>query len=257
MSVLELHRWEPTLDSGEPLICLKEKALDFADHYVDLIELEQHRPQFLRLNATGQVPVLVHDGRVITEAGLQLLYLEDAFPRPALMPRGLADQYRVHFWVKYVEERMAPYTALIGWHRLTRPTLGPAELERARRSLDALPEARRGLWRRALDGAGAGDDVALGLETLAAAAGRLEETLGRSTYLAGEAYSLADIAVVLTARALRAAVPDVVSVERTPRTLEWLARIEARPAVREALSLARTHAPDRVFAPGPEPPRWG
>lgn len=255
--MLELYRWEPTLDSGEPLIALKEKGLRFTDRYVDLRELEQHRPAFLRVNPSGQVPVIVDNGRVITEAGLALIYLEEAYPQHRLMPIALAGQYQAHFWIKYVEERMVPYATLLGWHRVMRPTLERAEIERARRSLEGLPRERRELWERALDRDEPADDLALAHESLTGAVDKLEQALARGPWLAGEAYSLADIALVLTMRALRAIAPEIVSAERTPRALEWLRRIEQRPAVREALALARTPTPDRVFVPGPEPPRWG
>ncbi len=255
--MLELHHWEPSVDSGEPLICLKEKRLPFESRYVDLLQWQQHRPEFLRLNPSGQVPVLVHDGRAITESGLVMLYLEEAFPERPLVPSSLAEQYEVHFWIKYVEERMAPYVTLLGWHGITRPALQRATLDGGRRTLEQLPQERRELWEKALDDAYSDEEIALAGDSLAAAARKLERALERSEWLAGGTYSLADIAVVLTARALRVVAPDLLSAGRAPRTLEWLRRLEARPAIRETLALARVPAPERLFAPGPEPPRWG
>ncbi|MGH8150321.1 MAG: glutathione S-transferase family protein [Steroidobacteraceae bacterium] len=255
--MLDLYHSEPTLDSGEPLICLEEKALAFESRYLDLLRLEQHEPQFLRLNPSGQVPVLVHDGRVFTEAGLALLYLDEAFPSTPLMPAPPAEQYQVHFWLKLVEERMAPYVSLLGWRVLVRPALGQAQVERARRSIERLPAERRGVWERALDDVSPEEVLALARESLGAAARRLEQALERGPWLAGGSYSLADIALVLTVRALRVVLPETVNAERTPRTLEWLERVGDRPAVRRALARARTLAPERYFVPGPELPRWG
>ena len=66
--MLELYHWEPNAACGRVLICLAEKGLAFESRYVDLLHFEQHRPDFLRLNPSGEVPVLVDDGRPMTEA---------------------------------------------------------------------------------------------------------------------------------------------------------------------------------------------
>ncbi len=255
--MLELYHWEPNVDSGEPLICLKEKRLVFESRYVDLLQMQQREADFLRLNPSGQVPVLVHDGRVIAEAGLVMLYLEDVFPQRPLMPRRLAEQYEAHSWIKYAEERIAPYVTLLGWHGITRPTLERSTIGAARQTLGRLPQERRRLWEKALDGSCPDDEIALAREALGVAARKLERSLERARWLAGDSYSLADIALVLAVRSLRVVMPDLLSPERAPRTIDWLLRLEERPAVRETLALARVPAPERVFAPGPEPARWG
>jgi GSH-dependent disulfide-bond oxidoreductase len=255
--MLELYHWEPTVHSGEPLICLTEKQLTFQSRYVDLLQLQQHEPDFLGINPSGQVPVLVHDGRIVTECGLILEYLDETFPERPLMPLPLVAQYEARFWIKYVAERMAPYVCLLGWHFLTRPTLASTVVERARTTIGGLPRQRQSVWTKALDDTYADEDIALARESLTFAATKLEEALRRGRWLAGYRYSMADIAVVLAVRAMRVVVPQVLSATRTPRTLEWLARVEERPAVREVLGHARTAAPERGFAPGPEAARWG
>jgi glutathione S-transferase/GST-like protein len=255
--MLALYHWEPSLDSGEPIVCLLEKQLPFESHYVDLLELQQHQAEFLQLNPRGQIPVLVHDGRIITETGLLLQYIEDAFPAPSLLPPSLAARYQVHFWLKYVEERMAPAITLLGWHEIAHPTLEPTWLARARRSSEALPPERRRHWEQALANECAAEELALARESLAAASARLEESLSGSAWLAGASYSLADIALLFAVRALRAITPELVNTVRTPHTLGWLERLGQRPAVKEALARARTQRPDRAFVPGPERVRWG
>ena len=85
--MLELYHWEPTSNSGEPLILLNEKGLAFTSHYVDVLAGEQHDPAFLKINRHAQVPVLVHDGRVITETGFILQYVDAVLSDPVLQPR--------------------------------------------------------------------------------------------------------------------------------------------------------------------------
>jgi glutathione S-transferase len=63
-------------------IALAEKGLDFETVEVDLAD----RPAFIyELNPTGRVPVL-DDGFVLPESSVIMEYLEERYPRPALLP---------------------------------------------------------------------------------------------------------------------------------------------------------------------------
>src|SRR5215471_10518049 len=100
--MLELYHAEPVANSMKPLICLKEKRLDFVSHYVDLLRFEQHEPAFVRINPNGQVPVLVHDGAVITESTVINEYVDEVFDGPALKPADAYGRARMRFWTKFV-----------------------------------------------------------------------------------------------------------------------------------------------------------
>ena len=68
---------------------LAEKDLAWDGHELNLRTGDQHKPQFLKLNPRGVVPVLVHDGNVIIESNIIMEYLEDAFPdTKRLMPKS-------------------------------------------------------------------------------------------------------------------------------------------------------------------------
>lgn len=254
---IELYHWEPTLLSGEILLYLTERGLSFASRYVDLHRLEQHRPEFLRLNPSGQVPVLVHNDRAMTETGLLLQYLEEAFPGAGLMPQGAGERYEAAFWIKYAAERITPAIALLGWREFARPRLSPEAIRAAHASIERLPLERQRVWQQALEDSYSTQELDLARESLAFASGKLEQALAAHPWLAGGTYSIADIVAFFPARALRSTLPDILSPERTPRTLRWLASIEQRPAVAEVFALSRHPPPERMFAPGPELPRWG
>lgn len=251
--MLALYHWEPTVNSGEPLICLAEKGLAFEDHYVDLLAFEQHAPAFLALNPQGQVPVLVHDGRVVTETAFLLQYLDDVFPAVRLTPERARDRYSMNVWAKYGSEHLAPAIWQLGWHRFMVPALRERDLGAAREGLGRLPPERRAVWQQALDDCFTDEALAAARTSLAVRVERLEAALAEAPWLAGEHYSLADIMIFPAARTLPVLVPGLVG----PRLADWLARVGERPAVRQALATARSARPESMFAPGPEGSPWG
>ena len=252
--MIELYHWEPTSNSGEVLICLKEKGVDFVGHYVDVLKGEQFSTDFLALNPYGQVPVLVHDGRTLTETGFILQYLEEVFPTVSLTPPTPEGRYWVNVWIKYVEEYMAPAAWTLGIAR-TVAELGDRQgvIEAA---LGRAPPERRQGWTKAFAGFDAVElEIARGL--LPVRLERMEAALGAADWLAGEHYSLADIAVFPTANVLPGVAPDLVNPSATPGIWAWLERMRSRPAVQATLALAKASHPEAVFAPGPEGSRWG
>jgi hypothetical protein len=56
---------------------------------------------------------------------------------------------------------------------------------------------------------------------------------------------------------LPALTPELVNERDTPRIANFLARMHARPAVKEALGLTHTGKPEEAFVPGAEASRWG
>ncbi|MGH8229616.1 MAG: glutathione S-transferase family protein, partial [Steroidobacteraceae bacterium] len=115
---------------------------------------------------------------------------------------------------------------------------------------------QRVVWQTARAGYGE-ERLAQDRSRIEAAVRSVEESLARSRWLAGSAYSLADIAMFAYLKYLPSLVPAVASEAAAPRAMAWLRSVEERPAVRRAL--ARAHAQDAfaVAAPGPERIRWG
>ena len=254
---LEVYHWEPGANSGELLIALKEKGVDFVSHYVDLLAFEQHAPRFLALNPRGEVPVLIHDGQVLTETTLILEYLDAVLPGVGLVPETSADRYRMRVWTKRANESFAPALTLLGWHLRMAPKLRDRDLAPVRAGLARLPLDRQSVWRTALDDSYTEEQLTRAHQSLEVAARRLDEALTASEWLAGAHYSLADIAIFPLAHALQWLLPDVADLADRPRVVDWMRRMKERPAVRGALAMARRARPEEMFAPGPELGRWG
>jgi glutathione S-transferase len=67
-------------------IALAEKSLNFDLVTVDLAQGEHRRPDFLRLNPFGRVPVLVDDDTPVYDSTIINEYLEDEYPEPPILP---------------------------------------------------------------------------------------------------------------------------------------------------------------------------
>jgi len=255
--MLELYHWEPNANSGELLICLHEKGVQFRSHYVDLLQFEQLSPEFLALNPRGQVPVLVHEGRVLAETTLILEYLDAAFPQPPLVPESPAGRYCMRVWTKLADDSLAPALMLLGWHTCMAPKMKGQVPGRVMDLLPKLPRDRQAVLSAALTDACTEDQLQRASQSLTVVVARLEEALGTSAWLAGDSYSLADIAIYPMARSLQWLRPEAVSFTSTPRLAQWLRVMRDRPAVQAALGFARSACPEGLFAPGPELGRWG
>jgi GSH-dependent disulfide-bond oxidoreductase len=254
--VLTLYHWEPVASCALPLIALAEKHLSYESRYVDVLRLEQLEPGFLALNPQGQVPVLVHEERVITESTLMLEYLEAVFPQPSLAPASAHDAYRMQVWLKFVDEYFAPALALLGWQRFGAGARASLDGARARSAITRLPLERQAVWKAALDGH-ADEQLAAARRGLELRVPRVEEALSATQWLAGPDFSLADIAVFAMLKPLPHLLPELVNRSAMPAVIAWLEAVAHRPAVAAVLGKARVAVPDEIFAPGPESGRWG
>jgi GST-like protein len=256
--MLELYHWEPNANSAKVLICLKEKRLDFVSHYVDVLEFEQYAPAFLAMNPTGQVPVLIHNGEALIESTLINEYLAEAFPDVRLAPEDPKGWYDTQCWGKYVDYNLAPSVATLGWHKVMAPLMRKRDQDQLRQTVDWIAiEERQAAWRVAIDDAYSDDQLANSQRKIELAVKRIEATLAESPWLLGADYSIADIDAFALTQTLPRLLPEVVNRDNTPRTIDWLDRISARPAVRETLAMARSSEGPDAYAPGPEHSRWG
>ena len=254
--MLELYHWEPTLESAKVMIGLKEKGLDFTSHYVDILGLEQYSKDFLAVNEAGQVPVLVHDGNVLTDSTLINEYLEEAFPDIPLAPRDARGWYDTLCWGKYVEYNLDTSVSTLGWHQVMEPVMKQRDVKKLKSAIEGIPlKERQTAWSAALDFAYTEDQLENSRRKIGLAIQRMEDTLKQNEWLMGAAYSIIDIDAFALARTLPQLVPDIVNDSKVPAVMAWLQKIQERPAVQAALALGKADAD--LYAPGPEHSRWG
>ena len=159
---------------------------------------EMQTEEFAAINAMRKVPVIVHDGRVVTECGAICAYLADAFPQAGLAPAPEArhDFYRWMFFAA-----------------------GPWEAANTNRSLGfAVPADQAGM-------VGYGDFE----RTLAALTG----VVTRAPYICGDQFTAADVYVgAQVSWGVRFG-----SIPATPELEAYLGRILTRPAFQRASTM--------------------
>jgi len=246
--MLVLHHYHSSVCSQKVRICLAKKGLDWESRHVDLFIFQHWEPAFIKLNRKAVVPVLVHDGKVVTESNVIMEYLEDEFPAVRLRPENHHDRAKARLWA-FNSEEIAHGNVNIASHnprhakRLAKYT--KAELEsvvsRCPNPLIAARFIRRvehGVSQREEDEAYAALDYLLD---------DMEDALRDSQWLVGGAYSMADIAMapfVLRIELLER--PEMVGAARRPRLAAWWQRVQERPAVHTALAFDNPDTSDSV-----------
>ena len=123
--MLKVYHAEPGANSLKVLLALKEKGVDFESHYVALNRFEQHEDWFKQDNPNGQVPVIVHDGRVINESTVINEYLDASFDGPALRPADEYGRAMMRIWTKFVDEYFCPALSYLAWNWIALGELFP------------------------------------------------------------------------------------------------------------------------------------
>lgn len=236
-----LHYAPGSAHSASVRIALAEKGIEVELRKLNLADFEQHRPEYLAINWHGAVPMLEDGGKRLMETFLVLEYLEDRFPDPPLLGRDPQERYRARKWGKYVESHVAPHLAITRW-----AALHGRVPDEAVPGLANLLTARCALWLRAREGFSR-EQLAASTQAMIVAGRRLSDDIAGNEWLAGDRFSLADIAVYPhLAQFATLGLP-------VPKPVEaWLARVAERPSVR---TIAADLFP--VATMGPEAGRWG
>jgi glutathione S-transferase len=156
----------------------------------DILAGQSRTPEFLALNPAGQVPMVVlDDGRPLAQSNAIILHLAEG---SHLIPADAYDRARMLEWMFWEQYSHEPYIAVARFRMVYQG--------------QAVSDLDPGL-------------VARGW----AALGRMEAALATSPYLAGEALSLADVALVAYTRMSH---EGGFGLENHPAIRGWIGRVE-------------------------------
>ena len=196
---IKLYDAIPSSNSDRVKILLHEKGLAYERVTLDLKKMEQKRPEFLKLNPYGKVPVIDDNGKILFESCIINEYLDEQYPNPPFMPKDPYMRGRARVLTDYgINHLQEPYT--------------PLRLE----MLKKVEERDRSV----IDGA---------VNAIFARLQYLESALGDKPYLVGD-ISLVDIAIVT--RFLRLHQWRIFPAPALPNLSAWFDRMVARPSVK-------------------------
>ncbi len=227
--MLELYHNNMSVCAQKVRLVLAEKGIEAVEHHLSLRAGDQQQPDYVRLNPKAVVPTLVHDGAVVVESTVIAEYLDEVFAAPPLRPAEAARRARMRAWAKRPDERIHAACSTVSNGIAFRHqwlARGAAELERI---IERTPDPERRAWRREIVDKGVesrqfGDAIRAYDKLLA----DMEKALAGATWLAGEAYTLADVGITPYVNRLA-----MLRLERMwagrPNVADWYERVRARP----------------------------
>jgi len=184
---------------------LAEKGVEVARASVDLAKAEHRTAEYGAVNPFRIIPALeLDDGSVISESIAICRYFEELHPEPALFGRTARERAEVEMWQRLAEFQLLYSVAMTFRH--THPAM--AEMENPQ--IPQWAEVNRG---RALT-----------------AMRRFDAALASRRFLAGEAFSVADITGLIAmdfTKPARIAVPEELGNLR-----RWREDVSARPSAK-------------------------
>lgn len=196
-----------TPNSVKVPIALEELGLDYTLHGINVRKGEQKAPDFVALNPNAKVPVLVDGDLVLTESAAILVYLAEKTGK--LLPASGEGRARVFEQLFFHASGLGPAFGQAGFFK--KQAAEPQPLAIARFETEA-----------------------------ARTAGVLDSVLARHPFVAGDAFSIADI--VHFGWLWRRAFAEV-DISGLPNLSRWAAAIESRPAVMRAIARVEALVP--------------
>ncbi|MEI7446168.1 MAG: glutathione binding-like protein [Burkholderiales bacterium] len=204
--MIEVHSW-PTPNGQKVHIMLEECGLPYAVHAVDIGAGAQFDPAFLAISPNNKIPAIVDpdgpDGTPISlfESGAILVYLAAKTGR--FLPKSDRGKYEALQWLMFQMGGVGPMLGQAGHFRVFAK-------EKVPYAIDRYTEEANRLY------------------------GVLDKRLATNDYVAGKAYTIADIAIWPW---LRNPKNHGVDIDRYPNVKAWFEAIGNRPAVQRGIQV--------------------
>lgn len=184
-------------------IFLAEKGIDVAFEERDLMAGDLKTEDFTRMNPWQRVPILIlDDRRIITETVAICRYFEELHPEPALMGKDAISKAMIEMWQRRVE--LGLFFAVANVFRHLHPKMAHLEVPQIPAWGDANKEKVQG------------------------ALAMLDAHLAATPFIAGDAYSIADITALVAIDFMKPA--KLEKPTGFANVMRWYADVAARPS---------------------------
>ena len=204
--MIDLYTW-PTPNGHKLHIMLEETGLDYTVIPIDIGAGDQFDPEFLKISPNNKMPAMVdRDGPggapyAMFESGAMLIYLAEKCGR--FMPQETRARFDVIKWLMFQMGHIGPMLGQAHHFRAYAPEPIPYAIERYTNEAARLYKV-------------------------------LDVRLGEAAYLAGDDYTIADIAVFPWLRSHERQGQDLADFANVER---WFETIAARPAVERGVAV--------------------
>lgn len=233
--MIELYHNDMSVCAQKVRIALEELELKWTSHHLKLRGTEQMTPEYLAINPKGQVPALVDDGFIVVESTVINEYLADAYGRGALVPEDAKGRARMRWWTRQPDEDIHSSVGLMSQAISFRHQYLATGEETLQRILEAIPdEARREGKRMAFKTGLDNPWLPIAVRRTDKLLADMDAALADAPWLAGDSFSLADIALT----------PYVIRLEHLAMTMmfdgrrhlaSWVDRVKERPSYKRAM----------------------
>lgn len=193
MAEFVLHCFAQSGNAYKPALMLELARADWAPRYVDYFGGETRTPAYRAINVMGEVPVLEHGVRRLSQSGVILDYLAQTLGR--FGPDGDEERREILRWLLFDNHKLTSYTATYRFMRTFTRDVDAAVLAEFRKRAETA-------W------------------------GILDAHLDRRRYVAANRLTIADISLCGYLFW-----PEEIGVDwdRYPHLRDWLARIRDEP----------------------------
>lgn len=234
--MLTLYHNDMSVCAAKVRIVLAEKRLEWKGIHLNLRAGDTVKPDYLKLNPNGVVPTLIHDGATIIESNIICEYLDDAYPDNPLRPRDALGKARMRLWLKQLDDSVHAATGNMS----TCVAFRYQHLRKTKEELEdyfrKVPnEERRVRIRQAVEQGLDAPVFTAAIKRYDKLIGDFETALADRKWLAGDAYSLAEVAYT----------PYMIRLDHfgfgdlfrdRPRAAAWKARLLERPSYEPAVA---------------------
>lgn len=193
----------PTPNGRKVSILLEELEISYNVHKVDITKGEQFSPDFVEINPNSKIPAIIDNESEITifESGAILMYLAEKTGK--LLPQEPKSRYQVMEWLMFQMASVGPMFGQFNHFNRFAPEKVPYAIARYEQ------------------------------ETLRLY-GVLDRQLADRLYIAGEDYSIADIALYPWVASYEFM---GLSLEKHPHLKRWVELLQERPAVQRGMAV--------------------
>ncbi|QSN60304.1 glutathione binding-like protein [Caballeronia sp. M1242] len=211
--MIDVYSW-PTPNGHKIHIMLEETGLEYRAHPVDIGAGDQFKPDFLAISPNNKIPAIIdNDGPegkpfALFESGAILVYLAEKTGK--LLPADAIGRYTTIQWLMFQMGGVGPMLGQTHHFR----NYAPEKIDYA---INRYTNEARRLY------------------------GVMDKQLGVTQYLAGNEYTIADIATFPWTRSWE---NQGIVLDKLPNVRRWFDAIAARPAVERGVQvLARERKP--------------